>query len=313
MNNNSYNVNSSTSFSDLPMTGIKDKVENGFTESGDGWIALFDGWVDAEASLYLEGTVARQNVELCFAIDSSSRPVIGASGYLRLADEQDHSSVTVLDGFSILRGEKITLQSRREAQSGTVTVPNGSGIMKLQSKPIVNYGTGPSGTYLESFEFGFGNWINSIDDHTHDGQGDENPYNDEGTSPWDRITDNSGTPSANTGAANAFEGSSYLYAEASNKGHEREFILSTAYFKDLTTVKFAYHLYGASIGILELQYKNGTTDWSPVWTNNTSENAWKEVTIDMYALVVTEIRFIYHGATEYLGDCCIDNIEVKSE
>ena len=295
LSNNLFNLNQNASWVQVPLD-VENKIDKGFLFTGNGLQAQFSDWVDASASIYMVSTVQRASVELAFAVNGTVRDVIGSGGYIRSTSGHNEASVIVIDGFYVNEGDVVTLWCRSTGTSGTVTSPINSSCFKLISTPatVVN---GPSGSYFEGFELDLGNWVNG------------------GSGLWERAT--GATPSSGTGSAGAKSGAFYAYCEMSNNGFLETYALSTSYFNKLRTVNFSYQLEGANCGTLLLQYKNKFGAWVTKWSASGNQgSSYIDVSQDFSAIPeiddVTEIRFFYSGATDFAGDCLIDDITVVS-
>ncbi len=117
----------------------------------------------------------------------------------------------------------------------------------------------------ESFENGFGYWQSYFS--------------------WVRTMGSTFTP--NTGPSSAFDGDWYAYVESSflNPGVS---VWMDAGCVDLTTwnnpyFSFAYHMYGATIGSLEVKIStDGGNSWTTEWSKSGDQgNNWKEADIDL--------------------------------
>lgn len=158
--------------------------------------------------------------------------------------------------------------------------------------------------HTESFESGFGVWVNA--------EGDDGD--------WTRYT--GPTPSSSTGPAGASDGSYYLYTEATSGANpgfpdktallDATFDFSTAAWPVLT---FDYHMYGAAMGSLYVDIYDGTwhtNEWSRTGQQQTSlSDPWAQAVIDLtdyaYQSGVT-VRFRGVTGSSYTSDMAIDHI-----
>lgn len=134
------------------------------------------------------------------------------------------------------------------------------------------------------------------------------------------------TPSFNTGPPNDFSTTGkYMYTEASDWG--RDAIMETP-LMDFTgvsypTLSFAYHMYGADMGILQIeQWING--NWITLDTINGQQHGpsdpWKirEILMDSTDFSKVRFKFIKNnsasiaGSMAYLQDAAIDEVKVFS-
>ena len=169
--------------------------------------------------------------------------------------------------------------------------------------PLVLFVTGflpvwGQGSFLpvpESFETGFGNWMQSGTD----------------TMDWTRIT--GATPSSSTGPVSAFDGSYYIYTEATGASNKTAELISGTYqitaAQDLT---FQYQMYGAYMGSLAVSVStdNGAT-WQEVWRRTGHQGIrWTTATIDLSGYVNSLLKIKFSGTTGSgdTSDIAIDNI-----
>lgn len=176
----------------------------------------------------------------------------------------------------------------------TVWVGNGVGAFEVAGIT----GTGPAGTYTESFETDLGSWVDSGLDVA-----------------WTR--DSGGTPSGNTGPTVASAGTFYVFTEASNPNFPNfEFGLETTNFNIAQSVSFDYHMFGADMGTLEIQTQFGgvwTTRFTLVGQQQVAQgDAYINQLVDLSAFPVEGIRLFYTSGANYTGDCTLDNISIIS-
>jgi hypothetical protein len=177
---------------------------------------------------------------------------------------------------------------------------SGNGV-NILSVEVVS-GTGPAGTYTESFETNFGQWTLST------GLDQD----------WRRQSN--GTPSGNTGPNAASNGSTYVYTETSTSGTgypNMTFGIETEYFNIAQSISFDYHMFGADMGNLEVQYKNSFNTWITIFTLSGQQqtnqgDAYINKFIDLTPYELKAIRFFYTSGSNYTGDCAIDNVQIIS-
>lgn len=153
--------------------------------------------------------------------------------------------------------------------------------------------------YSESFESANDTWVYSCDDDFN----------------W---TKNSGsTPSANTGPSAAFDGTEYIYLEAS--GNTSSFAYHTGPTFNLVGVSnpqisFYHHMYGSDMGTLKLQLSNdGGQSWSDIFSKSGNlGNQWNLENIDLsaYAGQIINLRFYGLTGSDFRSDMAIDMISV---
>jgi hypothetical protein len=160
----------------------------------------------------------------------------------------------------------------------------------------------------EGFEDGFGAWQNRTNDDI------------------DWIGISGATPTNGTGPDAAFQGTDYIYVEASfpNFPNKAAVLESPCYEIDqLSVISFAYHMKGrgTSVGQLKLEASVTTsggnqTTFAPIWTamGNQGSN-WNIAQIDVPALAVggsVQFRLIGTTASSFLGDIAVDQFCVKA-
>lgn len=157
--------------------------------------------------------------------------------------------------------------------------------------------------YSEGWETGLGIWSQSTADDFN----------------WTRKTGS--TSSINTGPTSAIEGNYYLYTEASGANHPSKKAIITSRCFDLTRVRnpavmFRYHMYGSTMGTLQLQVSvNNSSFWSTIWTKTGDQgNSWKTAYINLSSYASnTNVRFRFVGTTgsSYRSDMAIDAFGVR--
>ncbi|MCH2022627.1 MAG: GEVED domain-containing protein [Saprospiraceae bacterium] len=132
---------------------------------------------------------------------------------------------------------------------------------------------------------------------------------------------NSGsTPSQSTGPSSASDGNEYIYIEASAPNYPAKTanLLSPCF--DLTpldnpSLTFAYHMYGADMGTLDLEISIGGANWSNIWSISGNQgNSWIPFYLDLSPYTnETDVRFRFNGTTgtDYTSDICIDAIGIS--
>lgn len=158
--------------------------------------------------------------------------------------------------------------------------------------------------YQESFEVDFGEWTNIDSDID-----------------WTRNS--GGTPSSATGPSAAQEGSFYIYTEASTNvtppGNPNKTAILESPCIDLNipnpTITFGYHMYGASMGTLELLVSTDTFTYTSIWSSTGNlGDTWNEASVDLslYSNEIISLRFVGTTGTSWQSDIAIDDIRVES-
>ena len=165
-------------------------------------------------------------------------------------------------------------------------------------------GGGGSGTVIDatSFESGFDNWTNVGGDDLD----------------WTRRS--GGTPSSATGPTAAQDGSTYAYVESSGNG--TGYPNKTAYLQgptiDMTgteQIEFYYHMYGSTMGTLQLQAVSSTGSVANLWTRSGDQgNSWFQAAVDLSGLTGEQtLRFFATTGSSYRSDMTVDNIEITGD
>ncbi|MDG2138895.1 MAG: T9SS type A sorting domain-containing protein [Flavobacteriales bacterium] len=122
-----------------------------------------------------------------------------------------------------------------------------------------------------------------------------------------------GTGSFNTGPSSAFDGSYYMYTEASGSGSNKEAIMYVPCIDPTQwsqlSLAFAYHMYGASMGTLSIDVSpdSGTT-WIEEWTLSGDQgDQWSEAYVDLSAYTSgISVRVQGETGSSYTSDIAID-------
>jgi len=156
--------------------------------------------------------------------------------------------------------------------------------------------------YSEGFESGIGTWAQDASDD------------------FDWTVDANGTPSSSTGPSAADEGTYYIYVESSSPNYPSKVgILNSPCF-DLTAesnanFNFAYHMYGSSMGTIELQASTDGSSWTTLWTKSGDQgNSWYDATVSLSSYYGTsvQLRYVATTSTSYRSDFAIDDISVTT-
>jgi PKD repeat protein len=158
--------------------------------------------------------------------------------------------------------------------------------------------------YAQSFEDTLGNWVQDTND-------DINWTNKSG-----------GTPSTSTGPSGAIDGTYYIYIESSYENHPDKVANLTSPCFDLSglaspTLKFQYHMYGATMGTLNVQIStdNGSS-WTTLWTKSGDQgNSWHQALVSLSGYANnSNILIRLNGITgsNYTSDICVDDFKIES-
>jgi len=125
------------------------------------------------------------------------------------------------------------------------------------------------------------------------------------------------TPSSSTGPSSAYDGNYYVYAETSGPNYPNKIGLLEGACFDLNQaaiadIQFHYHMYGATMGSLELQLStNNGVGWNTIWSRTGDQgNAWHPSTVDLSSYVggIIRLRFKAITGSSFTGDMAIDAI-----
>lgn len=181
-----------------------------------------------------------------------------------------------------------------DGADNTVWTGNGSNLLNVE----LIAGTGSAGTYTESFETNFGSWTDSGF-----------------AASWTRNS--GGTGSAGTGPNSASDGADYIYTEASTPNYPSvAFGIETTDFRVAQSLAFDYHMFGDSMGTLEIQYLR-TGVWTTIDIIDGEQQAaqgdpYLNRVIDLTPYPVEGLRFLYTSGNNFTGDCAIDNVVIIS-
>ncbi len=155
--------------------------------------------------------------------------------------------------------------------------------------------------YSEGFESGLGNWQQNTNDDFN----------------WTRHTGT--TPSGQTGPASAYQGSYYIYTEATNNFNNTAFLTGPCF--DLTGIceadfSFRYNMNGVAMGTLEVEAStNNGSSWSSIWSESGNKGtSWLNATLslDTYAGGTIQLRFKGTTGSNYTSDISVDDINLTT-
>jgi hypothetical protein len=129
-----------------------------------------------------------------------------------------------------------------------------------------------------------------------------------------------GTPSNSTGPSGAFEGSHYVYVEASdpNFGGKTTIINSPCFDfpAGAPEASFHYQMTGNSVGTIRLEAReDGSQSWTEVWSQSGDQGAaWIEAIVDLgqYSGDTVQLRFRATTNTSWQGDIAIDAFNISA-
>ena len=187
--------------------------------------------------------------------------------------------------------------------------------IKVSTGEII--GAGPAGTFITNFNHANGNtngaalwgpdwdiWIdtgvNSVDGLFQDS--------------------NTTTPSGSTGPSAPYD-SYFMFTERSSPNFgaaDKDATVTTTNFRDATSIRFFYHMFGTNMGNLILQAQDGSNVWNTVqsWIGQqqtaSSDPFFDSGIIDLTIFEPKAIRFLFTTPTNYQADICLDSIVIES-
>ncbi len=133
---------------------------------------------------------------------------------------------------------------------------------------------------------------------------------------------NSGETNSNkTGPSAAYEGSNYVFCEASFPNNPNKIATFTGSCFDLSrtstaSIDFWTHMYGKNIGnlVLKVSIDEGQT-WTPVWSMSGNQgNSWLNILVDLSYFTGGTMTYQFTATTlnGYAGDIALDNITIAT-
>lgn len=130
------NINSATTYADVPLNGTVITVGNGstdFTASGNGVQCNFTGFVEASGQVYTTPGGSRSAYGTRFAKGGVVTGSHGNSSYSRNASGHNESGNPMsVQLISVNSGDVLTLMSRRESAAGICTMTSGGSHMLIK-------------------------------------------------------------------------------------------------------------------------------------------------------------------------------------
>ena len=161
--------------------------------------------------------------------------------------------------------------------------------------------------YLQGLESGSGDWVQ--------------PSGDDG----DWVSFSGSTPSGTTGPTSAFQGTRYLYLEASTNGTAGQIgnnataILESPCY-DLSpetsaTFNFRYHMFGSNMGTLQLEASTDGINYTQIWSRTGDQgNAWLEANVSLSTYLGGIVKLRFRGTTGpgWQSDMAIDDFSLTT-
>jgi hypothetical protein len=212
--------------------------------------------------------------------------------------------------WTLANSDGIVILSGGAPFTDTLCLPVAVGcmdILSLDYDPLATVDDG-SCTYpciesdsISSFETGLEMWVQD--------SGDD----------FDWTSRSGSTPSSFTGPTAAFDGTNYMYIETSTglTGATANLIIPCVdvNFFASASLSFAYHMYGGSIGTLNVDASDdGGVTWTNLWTLSGDQgNVWNQANVDLstYSGQI-DVRIQGIKGTSYTGDIAIDLTSIYS-
>jgi hypothetical protein len=209
------------------------------------------------------GVMELQSVVLEWMIDTIVQTSVNWSGMIAPGMT---SEPILLGSYAFADSTIYSIKVNTSLPNGTADLVNTNDTL-LQSMEFFYAAAADTFPYCESYEVSYDAWLqNSWDD-------------------FDWTQDSNGTPSNQTGPGSAFDGTFYMYAEASNPQQNGDIASLEAMF-DLTNnpypeISFYYHMYGTQMGTLHMDIYDSI--WhEDVWVMSGNQgNSWYNATVDV--------------------------------
>ncbi len=151
-------------------------------------------------------------------------------------------------------------------------------------------------TYQDSFESGFDNWVNVTGDDMD----------------WTMKTGSTG--SSSTGPSSAYDGSYYVYTEASGYNNTTANLEGPTFSFSTGQIDFYYHMYGSSMGSLYLEIASSPYNtWTTIWSLSGDQgDSWQSASVNLNAYGGNDMRLRFRGVTgsSYQSDMAVDKINI---
>ncbi len=164
-------------------------------------------------------------------------------------------------------------------------------------------------------------WLDNVEGHALNTQVvSSNCWTGTFTGSYDWNVQSGPTSSSSTGPNAAHSGSKYFYTEASGgtTGAQATLVTPMIDFTSMTLpmLKFWYHMYGSSMGSLEVEYWDGAmwvqADSIGGQQQTSGADPWIERTVYLPSLVgtISQVRFVGTRGSNFYSDMSIDDISI---
>ena len=122
-----------TSYSTVQMGGTAIDFGGYFESDGQGIKCLFNGYIKASTVICFAGAVARGSINARFAINGTGVGAISQCSYIRNSNGHTSSSETLTDIFQVSTNDTLTVLSKKNAVSGTISLQaSGTSMLLLE-------------------------------------------------------------------------------------------------------------------------------------------------------------------------------------
>jgi len=243
-------------------------------------------WATGPTSIKMESTIATDASGVEYYFEETS----GRSG----GNDSGWTDSHIYEDTGLLPNTVYTYRVKARDKSSN---KNTTGLSASKSAT-----TPPFGDQIEDFESGLVTWGNA------------------GSDDLDWTVHSGGTQSTDTGPSQAHDGSNYVYVESSQPNYPAK----TAYLEsgDLSSqtigsISFYYHMYGGDMGILSLEYYDGS-NWQSIWSKSGQQHSsytdsWTQATVDLSNYTIKKLRFKGVTGNSYTSDMALDLITLSSD
>ena len=208
-------------------------------------------------------------------------------------------TLTITDNAACSNPAEIWVNAYAVASLSLGTDVSNCGGGAITLSPQISSQSFASAFYSEDFESGLGIWAQAGDDDA------------------DWIRDGYGTLTSSTGPSSGNGDTWYLYTEASSNYNAAHVLTSQSFdfsARNGVNISFGYHMYGSSMGSLELFASTDSSSWTSVWSISGNQgNSWQDTSISIGAYdgeASVYLRFVGTTGSSITSDMAIDNISI---
>ena len=215
--------------------------------------------------------------------------VISLSNYTNVSEFSIRFEVTTSNSYT----SDVAIDNIEIGVSGTV------GITDPCANGFIN-----SFPYIEGFETGTGNWIQSNDDDMN----------------W--TLHSGSTPSNGTGPSSAAEGNQYIYMETSSPNYPSKTAVLEHSCLDISSLNnpafyMIYNMYGNSVGSLVIEAREAGNSWQEIYSLSGQQgNSWQTAIINLNNFSGAEnlqLKITGTSGSSWAGDIALDAIGIGED